>query len=114
MTLLEAWCTGSVGVVLGVALLAFLGDLWTDLNDVYDFKVGMGLAGVFVFIALPVAVIVCAVAVPVQLYQDREHAGQVCVHSQAYTRYVKGVRYTGTECTVWGSPAPFTSTKANP
>lgn len=112
MTLLDVWLIAVPGVILSLAALAALLNVFDEITDGNtDMKFGTCMALFFVCMGLPAACIFTAIALPVQLYQDAQHTGQVCVKSQSYTTYVKGIAYTGTECVVWGNPPATRQTR---
>lgn len=112
MTLLDAWCIAVPGVILALAALVVMLNLYDAFSDnYYDRHFGTEIGLFFVCMGIPIAIMVAAIAIPCQLYQDTQHTGQVCVKSQSYTTYIKGIAYTGTECVVWGKPPATRQTR---
>lgn len=104
MTLAWTWFWSVLSCVVALVVLGGMTTL-LDLGWTPFWEVIIMFGGIAVVIGIPVV----GIGLSVDAYQAREHAGQVCVHSETYTTDILVgkviVPATGTQCTVW-APRP--------
>jgi hypothetical protein len=118
MSLLSAWIVSALGVLIAAVLFVGLMNAWDEFADKPDARAGAVIGRLLLALGMPIFIAVAAIWTATTAYSDRQHAGQVCVKSQSYTTYVVvghvAEPYTGTECVLWGKPAPATTAKGTP